>query len=98
MDKMVSGNMWLSKKYQGIGIGTETAIVLVDYCFKKLDMDRMYNIYFENNKASKNMQEKIGGKVCEGSTSIVVTGKVRVKKNVVITKNNFEKAVSLLRG
>ena len=44
------------------------------------------------------MQEKIGGKVCEGSTSIVVTGKVRVKKNVVITKNNFEKAVSLLRG
>lgn len=98
VDKLVSGNMWISPSYHRMGIGTEASILLVEYCFKTLNMEIMENVFFVGNEATKKMQEKIGAFVTDEKDTIVVNGKQRIKNKAVITKENFERVLAMLRG
>ena len=96
--KLVSGNMWIASEYHGGGIGTEASILLVEYCFKTLKMEKMENVFFDGNEASKKMQQKVGAVLSEDSDFVVLNGRTRIKKKAVITKENFEKVLVSLRG
>lgn len=96
--KLISGNMWIAPMYHGRGIGTEAAIILVEHCFKVLNMEKMENVFFGGNDASKKMQEKVGAIVCKEKEELVVNGRKRVKNRAIITKDNFEKVLAYLQG
>lgn len=97
-DKLAFGNMWISPKYHGRGIGTEASILLVERCFKDLKVDKMENAFFWGNDASRRMQEKVGAFVCGEKESVMVNGREKIKIKAVITKTNFETALAVLRG
>lgn len=51
---------WLSKDKNGKGIMTRVCKKLEEYCFTKLNFDTLYIIAFAENKASRNIPEKLG--------------------------------------
>ena len=61
-DGTAGGGIWLNAKYHGKGYGTEAFYTKIKYCFEELNLRRMENGYFEGNKQSKRMQEKLGFK------------------------------------
>lgn len=63
IDNYAKGGIWLNKKYQGRGYGTEAFRARAKFAFDKLHVDYLENGYFDYNMASKHMQEKIGYKV-----------------------------------
>ena len=98
VERIGLGNMWIAPMYHGRGIGTEAAILLVEHCFKDLKIDKMENVFFGGNHASKKMQEKIGAIVCKEKKELIVNGRKREKNKTIITRENFEKALTSLRG
>lgn len=93
----VSCNIWIAPSYQGIGLGTETLFLLAKHCFYDLNIEKLENVFFAENNASKQMQEKLGAVVCEGNEEIVVNGKKRLKRKSIISRENFEKLILLLQ-
>ena len=55
-----SGGIWIDKKYQGFGYGTEAWIARAKFAFFDLGLDELYNGYYIHNEASPKMQMKIG--------------------------------------
>ena len=54
---------WLSKKYWGKGLTTETVKLVLKFGFEELKLHRIYARLFEGNIASKNVLEKCGFKL-----------------------------------
>ncbi|MDR1498979.1 MAG: GNAT family N-acetyltransferase, partial [Rickettsiales bacterium] len=51
---------WLSKDHGGKGIMTRVCRKVEEYCFTKLNFDTLYILAFAENKASRNIPEKLG--------------------------------------
>ncbi len=97
-DTIASGNLWIAPMYHGMGIGTEASVLLVKHCFEDLKINKMENVFFGGNNASKKMQEKVGAIVCKEKEELTVNGRKREKNKTIITRENFEKALNSLRG
>ena len=54
---------WLSKKYWGYGIMTKAVKKVINFCFNKLKLKRIYAYVFVFNKASARVLEKVGFKL-----------------------------------
>lgn len=52
----------LSKDYWNMGLMTEALKAVIDYLFEEIKLDFLTAAYFDNNIASKKMQEKCGFK------------------------------------
>lgn len=85
-ENRASTNIWIAKSYQRIGLGTEALKLLSSYCFSKYEVDRIENVFFSENLASKKMQEKIGVVVQMQEEPTVVNGEPRIKKFGILTK------------
>ncbi len=48
----------IGRKYWGVGIGTESLAVMIDYVFDKLYADIVMTLHYEANIGSKRIQEK----------------------------------------
>ena len=59
----ISGGIWLNKKYQGYGYGTEAFKEKIRFGFEVLNLRRLQNGFFKGNKASEEMQLKLGYKI-----------------------------------
>jgi len=57
------GGIWLNKRYQGLGYGSEAFGKRIEFAFTTLGLRRLDNGYFEGNEASFKLQEKFGYKV-----------------------------------
>jgi len=53
----------ISKAYQRKGYGTESAKILINYCFKKLKFHKIYADTTPDNKAGQKSLEKLGFKL-----------------------------------
>ncbi len=57
------GGIWIDKNYQGYGYGTEAWNARAKFAFFELNLDKLYNGYFDYNQSSPKMQQKIGYKI-----------------------------------
>lgn len=57
------GGIWINKKYQGHGYGTEAFGKRIAFAFDILKLRRIENGFFENNQTSLKMQNKFGYKI-----------------------------------
>lgn len=51
---------WIGHPYWGNGYATEAAQAVIDFCFNKLDLNRVEASYFAGNKGSERVMQKIG--------------------------------------
>ena len=58
-DEMELG-YWLGKPYWGLGYMTEAADAIINYGFKKYDLNAIWCAYYDGNIGSKRVQEKLG--------------------------------------
>ena len=49
---------WLGKKYWNLGYATEASLLMIDYGFNKLNLDKIWIAHFIDNIKSKRVQEK----------------------------------------
>ena len=60
-DRNATGGIAIAERgYWGNGFGTETLELLLDYCFKTLNMHRVSSSVFDFNSRSLKMHEKLG--------------------------------------
>ncbi len=57
------GGIWINEKYHGQGFGMEAFNKRIDFAFNNLKLRRLDNGFFEGNKSSSKMQEKLGYKI-----------------------------------
>lgn len=72
---------WLSKDYNGKGIITNSCKRLEDYCFNKLNFDKIYIIAFAENLPSRVIPEKLGFKIVNADKNAT---KINNKKSYYI--------------
>jgi [ribosomal protein S5]-alanine N-acetyltransferase len=51
---------WVGKPFWGQGYGTEAASALLDFCFERLNLNRVHAHYLAGNPGSGRVMEKIG--------------------------------------
>lgn len=68
----------VTEKHRGVGLGSEALELVLDYCFKRLNMHQVYANISEENKRSIALFEKHG---------FVLSG---VKKDWVLTGGNYK--------
>ena len=56
------GRTWLAKELHGTGFNAECKLLLLQYCFEKLGLIRVFFKTDSNNKRSQRAMEKIGAK------------------------------------
>ena len=56
----VKGGIWINKDYQGKGYGTEAFDARAEFAFDIFDVAELENGFFDFNKKSLHMQEKLG--------------------------------------
>lgn len=49
--------------YQGKGLGTEIRLILLDYAFKELNLNKVYAHVWEENQAMLELNKKVGFKI-----------------------------------
>lgn len=59
------------KSYWGMGIGTEATKVMADYCFNKLNLNRVEAAMISKNVASFKIHQKLGFKVDKTENDII---------------------------
>ena len=85
-----SGGIWLNKKYQGKGYGTEAWAARAKFAFFELGLSELYNGYFEHNSISPKMQFKIGYKIVgEQEKFCPAIGKNVKEIRTMLTKADF---------
>lgn len=62
LHKTAGGGIWLNRKYQGMGYGTETFGLRIRFAFEQLGLRKLENGYFAGNQAPWKMQQKFGYK------------------------------------
>ena len=84
------GGIWLDKKYQGFGYGTEAWTARAKFAFLELKLEKLYNGYFEHNQASPKMQQKVGYKVVGERDRFCPTLGKNVKEiRTILTRDDF---------
>lgn len=63
VDGKIKGGIWLNKNYHGKGYGTEVFRARAEFAFEVLGVNEIENGFFDFNKKSWHMQEKIGYKI-----------------------------------
>ena len=58
-----SGGIWINHKFHGQGFGTEVFSARARFAFEFLKVEKIYNGFFEFNKTSFAMQQKLGYKI-----------------------------------
>lgn len=51
---------WLGRKYQGRGMASQALLLLIDYCFEYLKLNRLYARVLSFNSDSINLLQKLG--------------------------------------
>ena len=69
-DNKVKGGIWIGKKYQHQGFGTEVMKARAKYIFENLIFDKIENGYFDFNDNSWKMQQKLAMKLLEKNQTI----------------------------
>ena len=94
-DNKVKGGIWISKKYQHQGFGTEVMKARAKYIFENLKFDKIENGYFDFNENSWKMQQKIGHEIVGEKTNYCHALKKEAKEIVTeLTKERFYKSIS----
>ncbi len=60
LHKTAGGGIWMNRKYQGMGYGTEAFGLRIRFAFEQLGLRKLENGYFPGNQASWQMQQKFG--------------------------------------
>lgn len=86
----VKGGIWLNKDYQGKGYGTEAFIARARFAFDCLGADELENGFFDFNKKSFHMQQKLGYEIVGEKKNFSPALNQEVKEIVTrLTKENF---------
>lgn len=86
------GGIYVHKKFQGQGYGTEIFIARAKFAFDYLKLNEIKNGFFEFNEKSKNMQQKIGYKIVGKTKNYSPALNKEVVEIVTkLTKKDFEK-------
>ena len=86
------GGIWIRKKYQGKGYGTEIWTARAKFAFDVLGLNEIYNGFYYFNERSKKMQLKIGYKIIGEKENYCPALKSSVKEIVTrLKKDDFEK-------
>lgn len=94
IDGKYSGGIWINEKYTGLGYGTEVWIARAKFAFEVMKAEKIQNGYFEFNKRSKAMQEKIGYNVVGKATRFCpALNKEVIEVRTELRKQDFYKAV-----
>jgi len=60
INKNTETSLWLGKKYQNRGYGTEAKIAINDFAFNKLNLRKLKSEVIKTNKISNLIQKKLG--------------------------------------
>lgn len=93
------GRTWLAKELHGTGFNAECKLLLLQYCFEKLGLIRVFFKTDSNNKRSQRAMEKIGAKY-EGTLRnhmIREDGTFRHSVYYSIIESEWEEVKSILR-
>ena len=86
------GGIWLNKDYQGKGYGTEAFKARARFAFELLGVNELENGFFDFNKKSWHMQEKIGYEIIGEKKNFSPALNQEVTEIVTrLTKENFLK-------
>ena len=89
-DNTNGGGIWLDKKYQGFGFGSEAWTARARFAFFELKLEKLYNGYFDYNQASPKMQQKIGYKIVgERDRFCPALGKNVKEIRTILTRDDF---------
>ncbi|MBA7576494.1 putative ribosomal N-acetyltransferase YdaF [subsurface metagenome] len=82
---------WVGEPYWNKGIATSAVILLINYGFEKLTLERIFTGVFEHNKASQRILEKCGF-IHEGifKNAIIKNNRVLDEYRYGITKNQHK--------
>ncbi len=83
----------LSKDYWGQGLMPEAAKILFDFVFENDLVDNIYAGYFDHNKQSKRLQEKLGFKKVGEVDKKTATGKV---EHLIVNRISKEEWLGIL--
>ena len=83
---------WLGKPFWGKGYMPEAAKAVLFYGFELLDMEKIWCGYYEGNKRSKRVQEKLGFTYSHTrkNVSVPLLNEVRVGHTSYMTRNQWE--------
>lgn len=83
---------WLGKPYWGFGYMTEAAYALLAHAFDLLGYERIRSGYFDTNRASARVLEKLGFTITgKDMRHSLAQGKELAHTNVHLTREQFEK-------
>ena len=84
---------WLGVPYWGQGLIPEASMVLLDYAFNKLGMNKVWCAYFEDNNQSKRVQEKCGFKYqyTRKDAPVSLLGETRTELVSSLTREEWER-------
>ena len=79
------------KKLRGKGIGEKIVNKLVEYCFEKLDVEKVELNVYDWNKSAIKCYEKSGFEINPNKISqIVVKGEIWISLNMILEKNSWK--------
>ena len=86
------GGIWLHRNFQGKGYGTEMWIARAKFAFDELGAKELVNGFYDFNKRSKKMQQKIGYKIVGEKTNFCPALNSEVREIVTnLKKADFDK-------
>ena len=96
VEDKVKGGIWLNKDYQGKGYGTEAFTARAKFAFECLGATELENGFFDFNKKSWHMQEKLGYKIIGEKKHFSPTLNQEVTEIVTnLQKNDFYNALKV---
>lgn len=89
-----NGGIWLNKRYQGVGLGTEVWIARAKFAFEKLGVNEIECSFYDYNNRSWHMQEKIGFKIIGETIGFCPALNKEVREVItLLKKEDFYKAI-----
>lgn len=94
IEKEAEISYWLSKDFNGKGIITRCCRKLEEYCFTKINFDKLYIIAFPENLASRAIPEKLGFKLIDADKDATIINNkksyyIYYMKTQIDYKSNF---------
>lgn len=79
----------ISPQYQHKGIAKETLGLIIDYCFTKIGVDKVFGITDSQNTASIKLMESLNmDKVSDFEERLICKGRLSIEHKYMIDKNN----------
>ena len=95
IDDKIKGGIWINKDYRGIGYGIEVMTARARYIFDNFKVDKIENGFFDFNKKSWKMQQKIGYEIIGEKTNFCPALNSKVREIVtMLSRENFYKSTN----